>query len=353
MPELADLNDATTRIEDSFEFPDNSYRDDYAKIAWFLTDLAAFRTELEEVSSLLWRTYSKLPPSIANKFFQTLRLVAKDQGFYFDSNRQAVTDLVTLFAAIPGEDYLGWIAKGVFFKDCMDLKHGEHSHSFQWLAIAIWGQKGNLTNDPAELYKSIYTMRPNGSDIIVPGFKLKPKASAQAARGDVSLWSWLVDCFPVEMADGQAIPAGESLFSDTFRCPQYVTRYLIEEADEEAHFLACYLKSRYRAHNWFKRDYVDLTRRRGATKIYEDYDHITGGATSKNLAYKKDESDLWMPIGADERNPGGYVRAAVIENDRGGMSPVGILTDEEIEHKKMRREDKSFHGHDGKMIVNY
>lgn len=287
MPEIANLQDARDRLARLYQLPPSlpdNLLDDYAQIAWFLCDGGRFQGALEEVSRNLWKLYINLGRDTRNRFTTAISLLGSQYGFMYDESKHCSTNVVVLVGAVDGASYLNWVKGGLFFKDDMDAKHGEHSHTLQWLAVAVAGKRFGLgiRQSASYLYRHIYEVKPTPAhSVIVPGFKLKPKGKDQAPRKDVSLWSWLVDCFPVSGAQGQGLPADESLFSESFRCPQYLMRYLFDSAGDD-HFVATYLRYRY-------------LRRRWLDQYASGYDSISGGATSKNYISHKLAADARLP----------------------------------------------------------
>jgi hypothetical protein len=268
MPELTSFADAQTTIKRLFKVKsglDESYLDDYARIAWFLTQNGVFETALEQLSAVLWDKYrecqDKFPGRQKNIFTTALREYAASQGWQFGSNID-----VLLVGAVSPDQYKTWVTDGLFFKDDMDLKHGEHSHTFQWLAVTMQRATLGLQHAPHDLYKKTFDMMVKGSPAIgLPSFK---KAE------DFSLWGFVADCFPTSMAPGQVMPQGDSLFSDTYRTPQIIMKFLLDTAKDD-HFIAAYLRNRYKRRSWFD------------TTVNPKYDNVSGGATVKNLAVQK------------------------------------------------------------------
>jgi hypothetical protein len=254
MPEFQSVQDATAQITSLYKVKSggqlaaNDFTD-YGRIAYFLS---AQRNQvisaLDKVSLLMWTMDIFRDPTGGNQRFTTaLVTLAKARGWEFQFHT-----MVVLMAAVEGEDYEQWARAGTFFKDDMDAKHGEHSHSLQWLAIAEWRQQLGLVRPADFLYRNIFDALPK-------------------VEGTKSLWSWLVDCFPTGIK-------GPGPFSDTFRSPQMLMKYLLDEAPEDM-FLKQYLLRRYQRRNWFKAD------RDG--KFTHRYAEVSGGATIKN--YKEDK----------------------------------------------------------------
>jgi hypothetical protein len=285
MPELTSLQNSLDTVNRLFKVKrgtsvDQSYLDDYAKIAWFLTQKNQFETALTDLSGKLWDRYrdyqDKFLGHQKNLFTTALREVAATYGWKFGTNVD-----VLLAGAVSAEQYEAWTRQGLFFKDDMDLRHGEHSHTFQWLVVTMKKASLQLTNALHDLYKSTFdVMCEKKQEVTVPFFKSE---SGAQGPGDFSVWSFAVDSFPTSMATGQTMPNGDSLFSDTYRTPQIVMKYLLDTAPPD-HFIAAYLRNRYKKRNWFTDQQVS-------------YANVSGGATVKNAAIQKHNNvPGWTPV---------------------------------------------------------
>lgn len=238
--------------------------EDYARIAYFLSCRQDVAAAMRGVSERLWACDVFRDDGPGDRRF-TSALVALAKGFGWEFG--SPNEMVVLLGAVSGEQYEAWTRAGTFFKDDMDAKHGEHAHSLQWLAIALWRKHIKLQRAPDQLYRFVFDAMPKKS-------------------GTPSLWSWLVDCFPSSI--------GAAPVSDSFRSPQYVMQWLFDEAPEDL-FLKQYMLKRYRKRHWIKDD--------GA------YDGVSGGATLKNYKEAKiaNAAAAWTSIGD---KPGvAYVRS--------------------------------------------
>jgi len=221
------------------------YLDDYARLVVFLCQRKLFREALEKVSKKVWEAYIGLPETETNKFTRAMGIVATGYGFTFQ-NRLKLATTGTSGAPIGikligGDPNLGWMLRNrLFWKDSMDSRHGEHSHSLQWMAMA----EGCLPSVPvAVLYGETGNYR----------------ASQKGIRGDHSIymWQWLADCFPGDMAkvgDATMMENGETLVSQSFRSPQCIMDdLLLGYADKrKGHFIASYLYARYKKRSWLR-----------------------------------------------------------------------------------------------------
>ena len=226
------------------------YLKDYAKAAAFLCDAGRFETALGTVSKKLWEAYLKLDPLTKNKFTRALGAVAVSYGFDYQNRFQLQTDAGNIagnpdtapigILLIGGDPQLGYMLRGKFFwKDSMDSRHGEHSHSLQWLAIA---EGAGLGAGAAELYSHTGNYRaPSQSD-------------TKGARSFV-LWQWLADCFPEDKkkaAGDSKFLNGEQLISNSYRSPQIIMDHLLmgNPRAKMNHFVSTYLYARYKSRGW-------------------------------------------------------------------------------------------------------
>ena len=219
-----------------------AYLNDYATIAAFLCNKADFERALAEVSARLWDEYRNYPQKFRNKFSCTLGKVATGYGFQFQNRLQLNTAPIGL-KLLAGDPLLGQHVRArLFWKDSMDSRHGEHSHSLQWLAIA---QGVRTTQSVPELYA-------NSVNYWAP--------SADSARAlVVPLWSWLADSFPPDMKKfATELVSGETLETDSYRSPQLIMDYLLAVKGNRAllndHFVANYLYHRYNNRKWLSED---------------------------------------------------------------------------------------------------
>ncbi|HZU25937.1 MAG TPA: hypothetical protein VFA04_10465 [Bryobacteraceae bacterium] len=277
MPELQSEQDALQQAQLLFKIqkgklPANAL-EDYARIAWFFTraDANMFEAALEDISQDLWAAYcrffNRYNGVMRNMFTHSIREVAEGYGWQYDTRENVV-----LTGGISGAQYEKWTRAGVLFKDQMDLKHGEHSHTFQWLAVCARRLQINLNLHPTVLYKQIFdVMNQNKKTVIVPDFKTDTKK--QGASANYTCWSWVADCFPKSLATGQEIPAEPSLFSERYRTPQIVMKYLLNPANADGNFIKTYLQYRYKRRRWVSDE--------------GGYDNVSGGGTAKSAGELK------------------------------------------------------------------
>lgn len=219
-----------------------AYLDDYARIAVFLCHRKYFISALDAVSTQLWIAYSGLPPEMKNKFTRALSIVAAKYGFTFQNRIPMDTahGAPIGIKLVAGDLGLGWMLRNkLFWKDSMEGRHGEHTHSLQWLAIA---HHRSTIAPAAELYSKASTYRTTTKDL-----------------KDAYLWQWLADCFPVDKkaaGDATVFANGETLLSDSFRSPQNIMDQLLlgDSGKRAGHFVANYLFRRYNKRKWLELD---------------------------------------------------------------------------------------------------
>lgn len=220
----------------------DDYLNGYATIAAFLCDNARFEAALDQVSRQLWDAYCLFNPDTRNKFTRALNKVAKGAGFDYQNRFSADTTGTKPIGIrlVGGDPQLGYMLRNkLFWKDSMDLRHGEHSHSLQWLAIAQ-GNPG-LVPTAADLYSE------------AGNFRAASKSDRKGERS-MLMWQWIADCFPSNMKRlaSEVFLNGETLESQTYRSPQIITDYLLRRQGGpiEGNFVSNYLFYRYKNRNW-------------------------------------------------------------------------------------------------------
>ncbi len=258
--------------------------DDYGKIAWFLSRPdKEFEKALDDVSVFLWQEYcilfNKYEGRMRNMFTSSIRTLAQNFGWKYESK-----DHVVLTGGISGELYEKWTRAGVLFKDQMDLKHGEHSHTLQWLAICsrrIWM---GLSNDPTVLYKSIFDALPNKQDKTAP----------------FSCWSWTVDTFPADFGKGP----NKLLLSDSYRTPQMVMKYILN-SEPGTSFVKTYLQYRYKRRNWFTgmggKGYDAVSGTSSKSSGDTKHDKVRDWKTVEKMAYSRDATQASLRDPAEKK----------------------------------------------------
>ena len=205
--------------------------EDVAAVAAFLCNEGQFETALAQVSSSIWYAYMGLPAQTKNKFSRALGMAAQHKGFSIstadgpDTGNSGKLTKAPLDIKLIGSDkvFVDMLEGGQFWKDSMNLRHGEYSHALQWLAVAEeFGRRA------LQVYKAT------------------PK---HKSTNGILLWSWLADCFPNNAAGGdeRVSPATqETLKSNTYRSPQVITDHLIGRPDPiPGHFVSYYLHTTY------------------------------------------------------------------------------------------------------------
>jgi hypothetical protein len=219
---------------------------DFARIARFLCSTNDFLGSLNSISTQMWEYYRKYPVKTRNKFTRALGQVAQDYKFQFQNRHQVDTSIGAPIGIklIGGDPQLGYMLRNkLFWKDSMDLHHGEHTHSLQWLAIA---HGAGTVKDAAELYA------------LTADYRAKSKGAKDYA---VTMWQWLADCFPDGFRKelyGDPLNTGETLHSQTCRSPQVITDLIFKSNRGEpidGHFVSTYLFHRYDNRKWLTRAY--------------------------------------------------------------------------------------------------
>lgn len=229
---------------------DADYRD-FGKIYDLFENLDSFKAGLGTVSALLWENYRTItnqrnqrlytpvpPPPPGNLFTRCLGMLAHQYGFTFQQGLSAETDFNTApigTTLIAGDPFIGSLIRAkLFWKDAISADHGEHSHSLQWL-VAAQLLNGQTTSTIPDLYSRTvdYWIMSRGVDTI-------------------NLWQLLVDSFPA--TGTTARDPDKRLLTDSWRCPQNVTRYLLGNGNGfqpiAGHFVSNYLYKRYSNRNW-------------------------------------------------------------------------------------------------------
>lgn len=232
MTKFADVKAATASLtKNGFMKPKDPLLEITAKIAAFLCNDTEFQNALEQVSAKLWAAYRGHAPEVKHKFSRALAQVARDAGFRVDTGKSTDTgnsgkvSLEPVSIKLIGSDkvFVDMLRARIFWKDSMDLRHGEWSHALQWLAI-----QHKFKAQALQVYEQ--------------------SADFQSKNGIV-LWSWLADCFPNNAAGGdeQVSPATkETLKSESYRSPQKITDYLIGRPQAlKGHFVSYYLHTTY------------------------------------------------------------------------------------------------------------
>lgn len=231
----------------------DEYLDDYAKIAAFLCNTGDFEQALANVSACMWVAYTGLDPLLRNRFTRAMGQVAVQSGFTFQNRMMLDTagdaqsgssDSAPIgVLLIGGDPQLGYMLRNkLFWKDGMDSRHGEHTHSLQWLAISLGA---STTRRAADLYAKTADIRAPSQD------------DSKGVRS-LTMWQWLCDCFPTDMKKfaSQKFLNDETLESQSARSPQVIMDSLLKgkPQNHRAQFLAAYLFGRYRNRGWLTYD---------------------------------------------------------------------------------------------------
>jgi hypothetical protein len=214
--EIQSFQSALTRVEilfagtGKFRLGLDKEIEDYAKIAFFLSQNKQVRKALEEVSKEIWIRYNRPGLMQSPNRFSRAIITYGAEAFGFTTQ-----DNVVFIGALGGPEFLSYVRSGTLWKDTFAPNHGEFAHSFQWFAA---GEGLSLGTRTAYLYKKAGEVFSN-----VP----------LATRGDNDqldrsrpqpLWAWLVDCFQPGELDSQIGDADiEHVFSKkTYRVPNLI-----------------------------------------------------------------------------------------------------------------------------------
>lgn len=271
------------------------YRIGYARIAMFLSNQQEFEAKLTTVSANMWTEYNRLPSETRNKFTRSLATVAILAGFQFQNRHYLDTsqgaDKPMGIRLVGGDPQLGYMLRQkLFWKDSMDLHHGEHSHSLQWVTIAENGNTGSIS--AADLYSQCSNFRISSAD------------DSKGCRS-VTVWEWLADSFPQSMAkNAKNLQNGDDLITTSYRSPQNITDYLFKSNTGKpinGHFVSNYLYYRYINRGWLK---AVWTYQQQANKYTLDVtDYYTGDPSSTPVDAMRAKG--WKP---SPSSPNRYLR---------------------------------------------
>lgn len=204
-----------------------------ADILAFLDDPGRFEPKLTDVSKAIWVEYLKLDQHLKNKFSISLGIVAQRKKFRVSNKPTTAPHPDALDIKLVGSygDFFGLLRDKWFWKDSMDMEHGEYSHALQWLAIAE-----QFDARAADLYSKL------------PDYKSGGKKGTS-----IPLWSFLADCFP------DTKKAEPELTVNTYRSPQWITKHLLgTQKPIDGHFVSAYLNYVYRQRNLVSYDKTKL-----------------------------------------------------------------------------------------------
>jgi len=246
----------------------------------FLCNEEQFNKTLASVSAFIWSCYTGLDPMTKNKFSRSLASVATQNGFRVSSRpiraphpdalpKTALPSPGTMDIKLVGSygDFYGLLNDRMFWKDSMDMEHGEYSHALQWLALAFeFGPRA------AAFYAEL------------------PNYHSSSKTGGIPLWSYLADCFP------DTKKADEHLISNTYRSPQMITKHLIGGSKPiKGHFLSFYLTYIYKQRNLVSYD------KTSTGNIKANY------GSSSNYALDSSREQNWKKVTENGKTPGSKV----------------------------------------------
>ncbi|WP_152250036.1 hypothetical protein [Xanthomonas maliensis] len=208
-------------------FPHIENKEEYADIAWFLTEKGRFESVLEDVSKELWRLFPEMRPG-SNRLTRAIREMASRYGFSAYSDNQSFSARhVVYIDNIDGKTFVKNIQDKVLWKDSFGFGHGEFSHSYQWLSI---GMNFGWASGTAELYAGTAARSASGEPIYV-------QEGADVIERRVTLWQWLLDCVNEKSENG---PTGwtkahtekcQGCFSNSYRFANSVQSLISRNPD--------------------------------------------------------------------------------------------------------------------------
>lgn len=225
--EIQNVDDAKKRIV--LYFGDIPNIDGYASMAAFLSDREQVAKALMITSAGIWDEYRKdYYVGTINRFTRSILRYALKFGFRCQDN-------VVFTGPLTSSDFLNQVANGNLWKDTFAPEHGEFSHTFQWLAT---GHHLNWGSDTAMLYK-------NCADKfnIQPLWSREGRGWKKMPAGEVSFWSWLVDCFPAPRGD-KFESSTDHIASDSCRTPNIITALVRNELSQQDCFIRMYVDYR-------------------------------------------------------------------------------------------------------------
>jgi Family of unknown function (DUF5636) len=193
------------------------YRSDmeaYATLAKFLSndgEVAEAAAQLAgRLGGLLVNMSQHCPDGVSDPFLEALRTLGDFYGFN-------PTHCYTLNNQVPTEAFHWVVSQKSLFNDAFTRPHGEYTHSLQWLLMAF---RFGSSLPIADLYARSVAYTPKAGKQFT-GYKGQPSAE------QIYLWNFLVDCF-----EGSDEDFRTNIRCDTYRCPQYFTKNLVELSPE-------------------------------------------------------------------------------------------------------------------------
>ena len=220
-------------IQGTFGVPERDEALDYASIAVFLSDSAQWEAWVTSLSRGLELEYwYRAYQGYGNRLSGAIAGIGRTLGF--DGYQNGV-----VMAGYTEESvFKSYVESKAFWKDAVSANHGEHSHSIQWLAIALAAaaKEGlSLRNPVTSLYKKTVSFKSNVEFT-------RPGEGGKSSSSRVTLWDFLVDCFN---HGGQ--PDFESnIITHTARSPTALNSKL----QAMPIWLGRHIKGRYDARGW-------------------------------------------------------------------------------------------------------
>jgi hypothetical protein len=230
--------DASRRKKDPPPLPEisGSRANDYTEIADFLSRKERWQPAVKKISTYLHEHYmAALLLGRTNAFTSAIAMIAPYLGF----------DLKHPFLSLAGftdpNTFIGYVKAGAFWKDSVSSNHGEHSHSIQWLALALAKNRNELKTE-----RKISTLYAESVEHVCK----KPLYHPGSGENRILLlWDWLVDCF--DFGDEEA-DFRTNIRSETARCPTHLNKYLFEQGSmaDDALWIGKYLTRRHTNRGW-------------------------------------------------------------------------------------------------------
>lgn len=304
--EIDSLQDARDRLAAMFGEKLGERRDAYATIAWRLTNTVELTALANKLSEALWRKYNELPPDATNRLTRSIMAHASAAHGFSDH-----TSIV--LAGEAGSAVGRFLKSKALWKDSVNIRHGEYTHSLQWLTAGL-----DMGGGLSELYAKTG---------VLSKIKIHTRVSHADAEAPEVVWTWLVDCRPND-GKSEKIRTEEGIFSNSCRAPELATKFF---RGLEGSFIAYVLNAR---HDDKLRGFAKLPSDKSSDPAFQQY------------ARERHQASMgWTPtVGALSPEPVIFERKNTGDwaghKERGG-APLNPKSREGIE--------KTFHGISGRV----
>jgi hypothetical protein len=184
----------------------SKYMELYANLAKILSDRASFAECAKILSESMSGCYQKLKKELQVKGAFSVILGEYASVFGFSEH------VYILNNGIAPQVFASVIRDKKLFRDLLSRPHGEYTHAVQWLTLGLVLDHNGYGHCVADLYRD--TVR----------FISTRKFQTKDGMERVTLWRWLVDCFPEKEYGVEDYE--KNIFCDTYRCPQVMTSNL-------------------------------------------------------------------------------------------------------------------------------